>query len=231
MLGYISSVIDKEFNNLGQRVAFVSQELARLTAGSRLLDAGAGSQQFRKFAGHLDYVSQDFEQYSVDQQTGFAASSVPYQYGATDIVSNIWSIPAPSESFDAVLCTEVLEHVPYPRETIRELGRLLKPGGKLILTAPSNCLRHFDPYFFSSGYSDRWYETVLPEAGLEIERLEPVGDYFSWMKVEIFRTIAQRKLSAFALLPALLFFKLSRPTESSVSTLCMGYHLVAKKRV
>ena len=53
-----------------------------------------------------------------------------------DIVGDITSIPEPDASFDAILCVEVLEHVPDPLAALRELGRLLKPNGQLILTAP-----------------------------------------------------------------------------------------------
>jgi len=67
--------------------------------------------------------------------------------------------------FDAILCTEVFEHIPFPIETTKEFARLLKPGGKLILTAPANCLRHMDPYFFYSGFSDRFFEKILGDAG------------------------------------------------------------------
>jgi SAM-dependent methyltransferase len=76
-----------------------------------------------------------------------------------------------------ILCTEVFEHIPYPIETLKEFSRLLKKDGKLLLTAPSNCLRHMDPYFFYSGFSDRWYEKFLNDNGFELESIEAVGDY------------------------------------------------------
>src|SRR5674476_1266665 len=53
-----------------------------------------------------------------------------------DLVSDITAIPAPDASFDAILCSEVLEHVPEPTHALDEFTRLLKPGGVLILTAP-----------------------------------------------------------------------------------------------
>jgi len=53
-----------------------------------------------------------------------------------DIVSDITSISVDDESFDCILCTEVLEHVPDAVAAIREFSRILKPGGILIITAP-----------------------------------------------------------------------------------------------
>jgi ubiquinone/menaquinone biosynthesis C-methylase UbiE len=177
-------------------------------------------------------VAQDFNQYTIDKVQTLISGSDSYTYGVADIVSDINHIPVDDESFDHVLCSEVLEHVPKPVDTIRELARVLRPNGTLILTAPMNCLRHFDPFFFTSGLSDNWYKSILPECGLEITVMEPVGDYYSWMKVELFRNIALNRWNPLIwvlLLPGLVFFATRRKTAESTSTLCMGYHLVARK--
>lgn len=47
-------------------------------------------------------------------------------------------IPLADNQFDCVLILAVLEHLEYPEEIIRECYRLLKPGGRLIVTVPSN---------------------------------------------------------------------------------------------
>ena len=54
------------------------------------------------------------------------------QFGEADIVS----IPLLDSSLDAVICSEVLEHVNSPQESIKELIRVLKPGGVLALSVP-----------------------------------------------------------------------------------------------
>ena len=54
------------------------------------------------------------------------------QFGEADIVS----IPLLDSSLDAVICSEVLEHVNSPQESIKELIRVLKPGGILALSVP-----------------------------------------------------------------------------------------------
>jgi SAM-dependent methyltransferase len=45
-------------------------------------------------------------------------------------------LPFPNESFDVIKCLEVIEHVADERRTFRELARVLRPGGTLILTTP-----------------------------------------------------------------------------------------------
>ena len=80
-----------------------------------------------------------------------------------DIVSDIIQIPLPDNSVDAIMCTEVLEHLPNPILAIKEFSRLIKPAGYLILTAPFASLVHFAPYHFASGFSRYFYEKHLAE--------------------------------------------------------------------
>ena len=47
------------------------------------------------------------------------------------------NLPYPDESFDLVTCTEVIEHLEHYRSTLREIYRILKPGGTLVLTIPN----------------------------------------------------------------------------------------------
>lgn len=222
-----------KLSNKTKRDAFVKGELARVPNQAKLLDAGCGSQQYRPLCAHLRYFGQDFAQYKKDSTDGFTSGlggADGYRYGALDYVGDIWEIKAPDASFDAILCTEVFEHIPYPIQTLAEFGRLIRPGGRLILTVPSNCLRHMDPYFFYSGFSNRFLEKFLADAGFRVDLLEPVGDYYSWIAVELMRTMRQHSwLTIPFLLPAFAWFFSRRPTPASRNTLCMGYHIVAMR--
>ena len=51
-------------------------------------------------------------------------------------VSNINQLSFSNDSFDSVICSEVLEHVDSPEESVKELIRVLKPGGILALSVP-----------------------------------------------------------------------------------------------
>lgn len=227
-----------KLDNTNDRIEFVNHELASLPKGSSILDAGCGSQMFKSACSHLIYKSQDFGQYVTDdkemmggQNKEISGEVKPaYKYGDLDYVCDIWDIDEKDKTFDSILCTEVFEHIPYPIETVREFSRLLKKKGKLILTAPSNCLRHMDPYFFYSGFSDRWYEKILTDYGFKILSIEPVGDYYRWLGVEMVRTaMAHSFLAKIILFPSFLYYFSKKPTKLSVDTLCMGYYIVAEK--
>jgi SAM-dependent methyltransferase len=60
-----------------------------------------------------------------------------------DIIANIcWMPEILSETFNAIICTEVVEHTKNPFSAIAELHRILKPGGYLLLTTPFNLRIH-----------------------------------------------------------------------------------------
>jgi 2-polyprenyl-3-methyl-5-hydroxy-6-metoxy-1,4-benzoquinol methylase len=222
--------ITESFDNQISRDEFVSGALAKIPAGKILLDAGCGGQRYRESCNHLVYKTQDFGQFEVDETPSLGAFKEKYKYGKLDYTGNIWDIEEDDETFDAILCTEVFEHIAYPNETIKEFFRLLKPGGKLILTAPSNCLRHMDPYFFYSGFSNRWYEEILPKNGFKIDKINPDGDYYSWLRAELGRTITSGNFfAAIFLFPSFAYFSFKNKTQESTATLCGGYHVLATK--
>jgi ubiquinone/menaquinone biosynthesis C-methylase UbiE len=133
--------------NIVTQRKWIEEKLISLPAGMRILDAGAGEQQYKKYCSHLNYVSQDFAQYNG------IGDSIGLQVGKwsnvnLDIISDISHIPEPDASFDIILCTEVFEHLPNPIAAIQEFSRLLKKDGQLIITAPFCSLTHFSPYHF-----------------------------------------------------------------------------------
>ena len=221
-------------NNQNQRDEFVISCIKNLPSGIKILDAGCGSQRYKKYCGHLNYFSNDTGKYTKDQSQNLFSEGINgfenYEYGEINYKSNVWNIKEESNSFDAILCTEVFEHIPYPDKALSEFSRLLKNNGTLILTLPSNCLRHMDPEFYFSGFSNHWINKFLKENKFEIKKLETVGDYFSWMAVEISRSATIGNLiTKILLFPSFLYFYYKKKNEKSKNTLCMGYHVLASK--
>jgi ubiquinone/menaquinone biosynthesis C-methylase UbiE len=146
--------------NPRNRDMWVAEQAATVPPGSKVLDVGAGSAPYRALFAGCDYRTQDFSQLR-DDQLRYGG------YSPIDFVSDADAIPVPDASFDVVLCTEVLEHVPEPVAVVREFGRIVAPGGRLILTAPLGSGIHQEPYHFYGGYTPYWYQRFLKQAGFE----------------------------------------------------------------
>ncbi|MFN7752496.1 MAG: class I SAM-dependent methyltransferase [Pseudomonadota bacterium] len=220
------------------REAWLARVLGALPAGARLLDAGAGELRNRRHCGHLEYVSQDFCQYGGSEVGAPSAGLQNSRWDTSriDLVSDITAIPAPDSSFDAVLCSEVLEHVPEPGRALDEFARLLRPGGVLILTAPFASLVHMAPYHYCSGFSSYWYEHHLPARGFAIRELTANGDWYAFLRQELTRLGGLERSRrnwtwplayAYALL-GLLYFRL-RSDIRATDLACFGWHCVAVK--
>jgi ubiquinone/menaquinone biosynthesis C-methylase UbiE len=173
-------------SNASVRDAWVEKVLSELPKGARLLDAGAGESQYQKFCGNLRYVSQDLAQYT-GQDSSIGLQQAKWDTSAVDIICDIAAIPEPDGSFDAILCTEVLEHLPEPALALRELARLLKPGGTLIVTAPFCSVTHFAPYHFATGFNRYFYSHHLGALGFEITDMIENGNFFEYMAQEVRR--------------------------------------------
>jgi SAM-dependent methyltransferase len=182
----IESLLYDLRKNQATREEWLEKALGNLPAGRRILDAGAGEQQYKKFCAHLHYVSQDFAKYDgVGDNTALQIGT--WDQTGLDIVSDITAIPEPDASFDAIMCIEVFEHLPNPVMAIKEFARLLKPGGTLIITAPFCSITHFAPYHFSTGFNHYYYELHLGHYGFEIKEVLANGNYFDYIGQEIRR--------------------------------------------
>lgn len=152
--------------NRMRRDGWLAEQANNISKGSKVLDIGAGGCPHKDKFNHCEYFTQDFIQLSdsqIQNQEG---------YGKIDYVSDILNIPVPAESYDVILCTEVIEHVPDPISAIKEISRILKPGGILLLTAPLMSGLHQEPYHYYGGYTKYWYQKFLTENNfteLEVE--------------------------------------------------------------
>lgn len=224
--------------NKNHRENWLRDALADIPKGARILDAGAGTQRYKEYCNHLNYVSQDFALYD-GAGNGSGIQMGDFDYGELDIVCDISSIPEKDFSFDAIMCVEVIEHLPDPIPAIQEFSRLLKKDGVLLLSAPFCSITHFAPYHFSTGFNRYWYEKHLQDNGFAVESISVNGNYFEFLAQELHRypsiseQYANRRLG-FITRIALYFlirslFKNSRHDVGSSELLCYGYEVIARK--
>jgi len=124
-------------NNLMTFKRFV--QLVNARAGERnkqplrVLDVGCGFKPWRKFFNtDILYAGIDFSA----------------KCSAADAVAAAEHIPFPAQSFDAIICSEMLEHSRHPESVIGELRRISKPGALLFISSPFFFPEHGAPYDF-----------------------------------------------------------------------------------
>lgn len=227
-------------SNLTNREIWLQNALSNIKTDSTILDAGAGELKYKKFCEHLKYTSQDFGQYD-GAGNDEGRQTKTWDNSKLDIISDIIDIPVKNESFNSIMCIEVLEHIPYPEKAIAEFNRILKKDGQLIITAPFCSLTHFAPYFFHTGFSKYWYEKILSENGFSIIEIKFNGNYFEYLAQEIKRlpsvankysnyNTLQKFLINIARYPLILSLTyLSKHNRKSEELLCFGFNIIAKK--
>jgi len=98
-------------------------------------------------------------------------------------------LPFAAGAFDVVLCSEVIEHISDDRQAVRELARVLKPGGRLIISVPvppGNIDE--DAYGHKrEGYSPEDLRLLLQEQGFAIHNIKFC--FFSWSR-RVMQTLA-----------------------------------------
>ncbi len=208
-----------------RRAKWTEQAIRKIPKGRRILDAGAGECKNRKYCGHLTYVSQDFCEYSAQDKAMHCSSDADeWDYSKIDIVSDITEIPVEDSSFDAIICTEVFEHIVNPELAIKEFSRIINRGGVLITTAPGMCGNHMAPYIFWHGISEYWYKEIYKKYGFEIKEMKRCGNYFDYMTEQIIQSRYQAQFygQRMNLLDSLILFcaslvmkKYSKKTHSS----------------
>jgi ubiquinone/menaquinone biosynthesis C-methylase UbiE len=227
--------------NLTNREKWLKKALKKIKKGKKILDAGAGELQYKKYCKHLNYVSQDFNEYTGNNtKEGFQQKK--WDTSKIDIVSDIVNIPVKNNSFDAIMCIEVFEHIPEPALAIKEFARILKKNGKVIITAPFCSLTHFAPYYYGNGYSKYWYEKILKDNGFKNIKIDFNGNYFYYINQEINRIfeVSTRYIKGNYLIK--LIWLIVRPIVSFILTsmakngknsnelLCFGLHVTAEKK-
>jgi SAM-dependent methyltransferase len=111
-----------------------------------------------------------------------------------DVKAQAERLPFRGGSFDAVVCSELLEHVPSPPLVLAEIHRLLKEQGTLLICVPFLNRIHADPYDYGR-YTDYYWLEALDKSGFGDIRIEKQGLFWSVL-VDMLRDLAYARALA-----------------------------------
>lgn len=128
-----------------------------------LVDVGCGSKPYRKlFTGATKYIGLDI----------VAGPEV-------DIIGKAWELPFADNEFDILISTQVLEHTEYVHKAMQEMQRVVKPGGRIFISAPFAFQEHGMPYdywrFTQSGLRSLFKD-------VDIDYIVPLQGFFKTQK-------------------------------------------------
>src|SRR3989338_6648152 len=119
--------MDKDIDTINlRRSVQIAKMIKKNKPSGKVLDVGCGAKEIKRFLDKsYDYYGIDFYDYGLKIN----------KFRKVDL--NKKEIPFKNEKFDVIICSEVLEHIFYPHEIIKEMQHLLKDDGIMVLTLPN----------------------------------------------------------------------------------------------
>lgn len=130
-----------------------------------LLDFGCGRKPYENLFTVSSYTGVDVESGGHD-----------HRRSRVDVYYDGKHLPFENESFDALFCSEVLEHVFDPDEILSEIGRVLRKGSLALITTPFCWNEHEIPFDYAR-YSSFGMEYLLKKNGFRVKELDKSGNF------------------------------------------------------
>ncbi len=151
--------------------------------------------------------------------------------GNIHIYSPIHDIPVADGHFDGVICNAVLEHVANPVEVVREIHRVLKPGGYLYLVVPFLQPEHLDPTDFQR-YTKDGLRKLVTDEGFEVVKLEGVHSVYTTLAWIVESWLQSHDSLSYRLM-RLIFYPIlrykTRTSRTYVDSIASAYRVLARK--
>ena len=141
----------------------------RLPDRARVLDAGAGEGQYASYFQRHRY-------FGVDLGIG----DTKWNYAQLDALADLTLLPFRDAVFDAAVNIVTLEHLKDPALALREISRVLRSGGLLLLVVPHEWEVHQSPHDFFR-YTRHGLDHLLSQAEFIDLQIAPAGGYFRLM--------------------------------------------------
>ncbi|MCB1681064.1 MAG: class I SAM-dependent methyltransferase [Rhodospirillales bacterium] len=137
-----------------------------LNEDMKVYDIGCGDKPFASsLAGKVaDHIG-------VDIEDGF------YESHHIDLVGSAYNVPVEDGAGDAVISSQVIEHLDRPVDAIKETARVLKPGGLFLISFPFLYPIHAEPHDFTR-FTEYAMTKLLNDHGFEIKEINRIGGFW-----------------------------------------------------
>ena len=143
---------------------FMKKAASKIDSNILLLDAGAGVMPYKKYFLHTTYESTDYVH--------------PDHLNLKHtFLCDLQDIPKENNFYEVIINTQTLEHVKDPQKVLHEFYRILKPGGKLFLTAPGCWGVHYAPHHYFN-FTNFGLQLMFEKAGFKVVSIQPRGGFF-----------------------------------------------------
>lgn len=182
-----------------------------------VLNAGCGERDISSFL--LKHDADHVENCDI-------SSSIP-----NAIVCDLTKIPRDENTYDSILCNAVLEHVQFPDLVIKELRRVLKPGGFLVLGVPFLQPYHPCPTDFQRYTKDGLLEIARLHdfEVVEILPVHSIAQTIGWILWEALLDNKKRVARLILWFPIYLWTRFSQKTDFSLINHANTYQIVLRK--
>jgi SAM-dependent methyltransferase len=139
----------------------------------RLLDVGCGEKPHEHI--FRPYVE---EYVGVEYADTFTRTDSSARTSKPDCFYDGKVLPFEARSFDTVISVQVLEHTPQPQNLLNEIGRVVRKGGLVVVTAPFSFRLHEEPHDYFR-YTVHGLTAMFDAAGLVVDGIWPQGDLWT----------------------------------------------------
>lgn len=142
-----------------------------LTREMRVYDVGCGDKPFGPVL-----KGKVLEHIGVDIQDGF------YDSKHIDLIGSAYDVPIDNATADAVISSQVIEHLERPLDALKETSRILKPGGILFISFPFLYPIHAEPHDFTR-FTEHGMDSLLAAHGFEVLEKQGIGGFWYLLAV------------------------------------------------
>ena len=207
-------------------VANAYEENLKKHAKGQLLDLGCGHVPL--YAAYKNYITKNI---CVDWE------NTAHKNVYLDFVCDITKpLPFSDEEFDTIILSDVLEHIAEPELLLKELARILSPGGKVLINVPFYYWLHEQPHDYYR-YTEFALKRFINQVNLKLIYLNPIGGAPEVLADIVSKNflnlrIIGRPLAIFTQWIAMMFIKTkfgARQSTKTASSFPFGYFLIAEK--